>query len=69
MHDWIEKMLTPREYDIFTMYNSSMKPRHIAEKLGIKNTSVSNRIQEINKKIEKHKKWLMDVKRKRGLEY
>lgn len=34
MYDMIERILTPREFEIYIM-SKRMKPRHIADKLGV----------------------------------
>lgn len=66
MYDFIEKILTPREYQIFTMYKN-MKPRHIADKLGITSKTVRNIIYNLKQKIKQHELWLIDKKTLRGI--
>ncbi|MGL4569328.1 MAG: LuxR C-terminal-related transcriptional regulator [Fusobacteriaceae bacterium] len=65
MYDFIEKILTPREYEIFLL-SKNMRPRHIAKKLGIKARTVTNIKVNIRKKIEKHEMWLVEKKLLRG---
>jgi RNA polymerase sigma factor (sigma-70 family) len=67
MYDWIEKILTERENEIWTLYRSSLKPRDIAEKLNVSTEYIRVRLFKIKKKIKKHEKWLEEVKKLRGL--
>ncbi|MGL4402438.1 MAG: hypothetical protein ACRCTS_01675 [Fusobacteriaceae bacterium] len=66
MYDFIEKILTLREYEIFLL-SKTMRPRHIAKKLGIKSRTVINTKVNIRKKIEKHETWLHEKKLLRGV--
>lgn len=66
MHDMIEKTLTPREYEIYIL-SKRMKPRHIADKLGLKSSGIRTRLVKIDNKIKKHKKWLKEKVELRGL--
>lgn len=66
MHDMIEKTLTPREYEIYIL-SKRMKPRHIADKLGLKSSGIRTRLVKIDNKIKNHKKWLIEKVELRGL--
>lgn len=67
MYDFIEKILTDREMEIFSMYKANTKPRHIAETLNISSKTVRNRVCEIKKKIKKHEEWLEEKSKLRGI--
>lgn len=43
------------------------KPRHIAEKLGLKSQTVRNQINNIKNKIKDHEEWLKEKMDVRGL--
>lgn len=55
MHDMVEKILSPREFEVYIL-SKRMKPRHIAEKLGLKSQTVRNQINNIKNKIKNHEK-------------
>lgn len=66
MYDMIERILTPREFEIYIM-SKRMKPRHIADKLGLKSSGIRTRLVKIDNKIKNHKKWLIEKVELRGL--
>ena len=66
MHDMIERILTPREFKVYIM-SKRMKPRHIADKLGLKSSGIRTRLVKIDNKIKNHKKWLIEKVELRGL--
>ncbi|MBC2855468.1 hypothetical protein H3N56_03030 [Cetobacterium sp. 2A] len=66
MYDMIERILTPREFEIYIM-SKRMKPRHIADKLGLKGSGVRRRLVKIKYKIKNHEKWLREKIDLRGL--
>ncbi|MGL5580534.1 MAG: hypothetical protein ACRDCE_06165 [Cetobacterium sp.] len=66
MHDMIEKILSPREFEIYTM-SKRMRPRHIADKLGLKSSGIRRRLVKIKCKIKKHEEWLKEKVELRGL--
>lgn len=66
LYDMIEQILSPREYQIYTL-SKRMKPRHIADKLGLKSSGIRTRLVKINNKINNHKKWLIEKVELRGL--
>lgn len=66
MHDMIERILTPREFEIYIM-SKRMKPRHIADKLGLKSSGIRTRLVKIDNKIKNHKKWLIEKVELRGI--
>lgn len=59
MHDMIERILTPREFEIYIM-SKRMKPRHIADKLGLKSSGIRRRLVKIKHKIKNHEEWLIE---------
>lgn len=67
LHDMIELILTPREYEVYTLYASSMKPRYIARRLGTKPKTVRNQVYDIKQKIKNHENWLKKKVETRGL--
>ncbi|MGL4865941.1 MAG: hypothetical protein ACRC4T_22855 [Cetobacterium sp.] len=66
MYDMIEKILTPREFEIYIM-SKRMKPRHIADKLGLKSSGIRRRLVKIKYKIKGHEEWLESRVKLRGL--
>lgn len=66
MYDMIERILTPRELEIYIM-SKRMKPRHIADKLGLKSSGIRRRLVKIKHKIKNHEEWLMEKVELRGL--
>lgn len=66
MHDMIERILTPREFEIYIM-SKRMKPRHIADKLGLKSSGIRRRLVKIKHKIKNHEEWLTEKVELRGL--
>ncbi|MGL4450640.1 MAG: hypothetical protein ACRCTZ_05570 [Sarcina sp.] len=66
MYDMVEKILSPREFEVYVL-SKRMKPRHIAEKLGLKSQTVRNQINNIKNKIKNHKEWLKEKMDVRGL--
>lgn len=66
MHDMVEKILSPREFEVYVL-SKRMKPRHIAEKLGLKSQTVRNQINNIKNKIKDHEEWLKEKMDVRGL--
>ncbi|WP_281700109.1 LuxR C-terminal-related transcriptional regulator [Cetobacterium somerae] len=66
MHDMVEKILSPREFEVYIL-SKRMKPRHIAEKLGLKSQTVRNQINNIKNKIKNHEEWLKEKMDVRGL--
>ena len=66
MYDMIEKILSPREFEVYIL-SKRMKPRHIANKFGVKSVTVRKQLLKAKKKIELHKEWLEEKARLRGL--
>ncbi|WP_297636819.1 hypothetical protein [uncultured Clostridium sp.] len=66
MYDMIERILTPREFEIYIM-SKRMKPRHIADKLGLKSSGIRRRLVKIKHKIKNHEEWLIEKVELRGL--
>lgn len=66
MHDMVEKILSPREFEVYIL-SKRMKPRYIAEKLGLKSQTVRNQINNIKNKIKNHEEWLKEKMDVRGL--
>lgn len=66
MHDMVEKILSPREFEVYVL-SKRMKPRHIAERLGLKSQTVRNQINNIKNKIKNHEEWLKEKMNVRGL--
>lgn len=68
MHDMIEFVLSPREFEIYTLSkNKNKKPRHIAKDLGLENQAVRAYLVKIKKKINNHEKWIQERMKLRGL--
>ena len=66
MYDMIEKILSPREFEVYTL-SKRMKPRDIADRFGVKSVTVRKQLLKAKKKIELHKEWLEEKARLRGL--
>lgn len=66
MYDMIEKILSPREFEVYIL-SKRMRPRHIADKFGVKSITVRKQLLKAKKKIEHHKEWLEEKARLRGL--